>query len=158
MFCEWLGKKSQGKNLGFLNYLRMGKGTTTMKITTTQLRRIIKEEIAKVVREADEGGSSGGGGSEEKMQKLLAKYLTEESEEERNEFEYQMDELADKVLQDNIFDIDSLSPDEKMGRWREVADLLDEEKYKTFHDAVWAGWSARSVKESRKRKQPIRRR
>ena len=142
MFCEWLGKKSQGKNLGFLNYLRLGKGTTTMKITASQLRRIIKEEIAKTVREADEGSSSGGDKKAE-MKNLMNQYEEaykipdeEKSESEKSRIMDLMLDLADEVLEDDVFDRDGLFDSEKWDRIYAVA----------------------GIEESRKRKQPIRRR
>jgi hypothetical protein len=127
-----------------------------MKLTTTQLRRIIKEEVTAAVTEADEGGSSGGGGSAKKMKDLLAQYISGGSERKRYEIEYEMDDLADEVLNDFVFDIDGLFPDEKMARWREVADLLDDDEFEHFWRAAERGEHA--MKESRKRKQPIRRR
>ena len=124
-----------------------------MKLTTTQLRRIIKEEVTKAVREADEGGSSGGGGSAEKMKELLAQYFSEPSVEKRYEIEYQMDDLADEILGPHpYFD---LFDDEKMDRYREAAKLDDEDEFERFFRShEYTG----QLKESRKRKQPIRRR
>jgi len=150
MFHERLGKKSQGKILGFLNYLKVDKGTTTMKITASQLRRIIKEEIAKVVREADEGGSSGGDKKAE-MKNLMNYYMNkyeeayeipdvEKSDSEKFRFMDLMLNIADEVLKDVVFDRDGLSYSEELDRIQDALDALD------------------AIKENRKRKQPIRRR
>jgi len=116
-----------------------------MKITASQLRRIIKEEIAKVVREADEGGSSGGDKKAE-MKNLMNKYEEaykipdeEESESEKYRIMELMLDLADKVL-DHGVDRGSLSYSEELDRVQDAMDALD------------------AIKESRKRKQPIRRR
>jgi hypothetical protein len=124
-----------------------------MKLTTTQLRSIIKEEVTKAVREADEGGSSGGGGVVEKMKELLAQYFSEESQRKRYEIEYRMDDLADEVLGPHpYFD---LFEDEKMDRYREAAGMTEIE----FDEFVRAHDLRRpTFKESRERKQPIRRR
>jgi hypothetical protein len=124
-----------------------------MKLTTTQLRKIIKEEVTKAVREADEGGLSGGGGNAEKMKELLAQYFSEPSERRRYEIEGQMDDLADEILGPHpYFD---LFDDEKMDRYREAAKLDDEDEFERFFRShEYTG----QLRESGKRKQPIRRR
>lgn len=116
-----------------------------MKITANQLRRIIKEEITKVVREADEGGSSGGDKKAE-MKNLMSQYEEaykipdeEKSESEKHRIMELMLDLADKVL-DHGVDRGGLSYSEELDRVQDAMDALD------------------AIKESRKRKQPIRRR
>ena len=121
-----------------------------MKITASQLRRIIKEEIAKVVREADEGGSSGGDKKAE-MKNLMNYYMNkyeeayeipdvEKSDSEKFRFMDLMLNIADEVLKDVVFDRDGLSYSEELDRIQDALDALD------------------AIKENRKRKQPIRRR
>jgi hypothetical protein len=109
-FCGMgLRKKSQGKNMRFLNYLLRTIRGNIMKLSVSQLRRIIKEEVSRMLRENTEDVSS-----EKARKNLPVSDLREKA----------------KKIQDKLSD-DSLAEFNKL-----LMDLFDLKDYKWNWDVV----------------------